>query len=377
MRASVTVPSHVFMTADAQSGLWTYALDLARGLAPLGVRTTLAIVGPEPTAAQLAPTRMVGDLTVLVTGVPLDAALTTRRDVEEAGHVIASLAARVEPDLVQVNSAPLAAAGAYAVPLVVACHSCAGTWWRAVKGLVPWPPEVRWRVELSSQALTRADALIAPAAAFAAALAGMYELPRLPRVARNGRWLVGRSLPETPPADYVFTAGRLWDEGKNVLLLDHAAARVSATIVAAGPLRGPQGERVWFTRLHTPGALSPADVGALLAERPVFVSPAVYEPFGLPVLEAAQAGCALVLGDIATFRELWDGAAVFVNPYDDVALAYAINELLGDAGRRSRLGAAARERARRYNVPAMVQATLSAWGYPSGAVTAAESVTAA
>jgi glycosyltransferase involved in cell wall biosynthesis len=379
MRTSVTAPSHLFMTADTQSGVWTYALDLARGLAPLGVRTTLAIVGPEPTAAQLVPTRTVPGLMLLPTGVPLDAVLTSARDVEESSHVIASVAARVDPDLVQVNSPPLAAAGAYVVPLVVACHSCVATWWHAVKGMAPWPADVRWRAELTARALGRADALIAPSAAFAASIAGMYQLPRLPRVARNGRWTVGRTLPEAPPADYVFTAGRLWDEGKNVLLLDEAAARVNATIIAAGPLRGPAGQWAAFTRLHTPGALSAADVAALLAERPVFVSTAVYEPFGLPVLEAAQAGCALVLADIATFRELWDGAAVFVNPNDAGALAAVLNELLADGARRARLATAARDRARRYTLPAMVQATLSAWGFPSGAVTAvaAESVTAA
>ena len=44
-----------------------------------------------------------------------------------------------------------------------------------------------------------------------------------------------------------------------------------------------------------------------------------YEPFGLAVLEAAQAGCALVLSDIPTFRELWNGAAQFVPPGDDAA----------------------------------------------------------
>jgi glycogen(starch) synthase len=375
----VTVPSHLFMTADAQGGVWTYALDLARGLAPLGVRTTLAVLGPEPTSAQLAPTRMVPGLTVLPTGVPVDAALGTPRDIEEASHFIASLAARVEPDLVQVNSAPLAAAGAFVAPLVVACHSCVATWWHAVKGTAPWPTEVRWRAELTARALGRADALIAPSAAFAAAVAGMYELPRLPRVARNGRWPVGRTLPEAPPADYVFTAGRLWDPGKNVMLLDEAAAQVNATIIAAGPLRGPAGERARFSRLHTPGALSPAEVAALLAERPVFASPSVYEPFGLPVLEAAQAGCALVLADIATYRELWDGAAAFVDPYDADAFAVALNELLADGARRARLASAARDRARRYTVPAMVQATLSAWGFPSGAITAVapESVTAA
>jgi glycosyltransferase involved in cell wall biosynthesis len=243
--------------------------------------------------------------------------------------------------------------------------------------MAPWPAEVRWRAELTARAMGRADALIAPSAAFAAAIAGMYELPRLPRVARNGRWPVGRTLPEAPPADYVFTAGRLWDPGKNVLLLDEAAAQVNATVIAAGPLRGPAGERALFTRLHTPGALSPAEVAALLAERPVFVSPSLYEPFGLPVLEAAQAGCALVLADIATFRELWDGAAMFVDPTNAAALAAVINELLADGARRARLAVAARERARRYTVPAMVQATLSAWGFPSSAVTGVETVTAA
>ena len=38
----------------------------------------------------------------------------------------------------------------------------------------------------------------------------------------------------------------------------------------------------------------------------VFVSPAVYEPFGLTVLEAAAAGCALVLADHAEPARIMD-----------------------------------------------------------------------
>ena len=34
--------------------------------------------------------------------------------------------------------------------------------------------------------------------------------------------------------------------------------------------------------------------------------PARYEPFGLSILEAALSGCALVLGDLPSLRELWD-----------------------------------------------------------------------
>ena len=78
----------------------------------------------------------------------------------------------------------------------------------------------------------------------------------------------------------------------------------------------------------------------------------------LAVLEAAQRGSALVLSDIPTFRELWDNAAVFVPPRDPDAIAAAIRRLFAEPERRARLGQAARERAGRYGVDAMVDGML-------------------
>ena len=95
----------------------------------------------------------------------------------------------------------------------------------------------------------------------------------------------------------------------------------------------------------------------ILAQRPVFASAARYEPFGLAVLEAAQAGQALVLSDIPTFRELWDGAALFVS--DEAGLVPALRRAL-DAPEG--LAAAARERARRYTADAMADTTLALHG---------------
>ena len=80
---------------------------------------------------------------------------------------------------------------------------------------------------------------------------------------------------------------------------------------------------------------------------------------GLAVLEAAQAGCALVLSEIPTFRELWDGAAIFVDPRDDAALAAEIARTLADPARREALGEAARERAGLYTVEAMAEGVAS------------------
>ena len=82
----------------------------------------------------------------------------------------------------------------------------------------------------------------------------------------------------------------------------------------------------------------------------VFVSPALYEPFGLAVLEAAQAGCALVLADIPTFRELWDGAALFVPPSDDRAIAATLSTITADTALRTRMAAAAERRAADYTI---------------------------
>jgi glycosyltransferase involved in cell wall biosynthesis len=93
----------------------------------------------------------------------------------------------------------------------------------------------------------------------------------------------------------------------------------------------------------------------------VFVSVARYEPFGLAVLEAAQAGLPLILSDIPTFRELWDGAAVFVAPDDDAGIADAIERVLADPAESARLAAAARRRAERYTVETMTAGVLGVY----------------
>jgi glycosyltransferase involved in cell wall biosynthesis len=85
----------------------------------------------------------------------------------------------------------------------------------------------------------------------------------------------------------------------------------------------------------------------------IFVSPARYEPFGLSVLEAAGAGCALVLSDIPTFRELWDGAAIFVSADDAGGLRGALIDLCADSRSRAWLQQAALTRAENYSMQQM------------------------
>jgi glycosyltransferase involved in cell wall biosynthesis len=148
--------------------------------------------------------------------------------------------------------------------------------------------------------------------------------------------------------DFVLTASRLWDEGKNVATLDAAAARLKVPFEAAGPQYGPNGAYVPLNHIRGLGEVSSTRLAGLMAARPIFASAALYEPFGLSVLEAANAGCALVLSDIPTHREIWGGSAIFVPARDDAAFASAIQDLLNDPDERQELGQLARARAHHY-----------------------------
>jgi glycosyltransferase involved in cell wall biosynthesis len=85
----------------------------------------------------------------------------------------------------------------------------------------------------------------------------------------------------------------------------------------------------------------------------VFVACPLYEPFGLSALEAAASGCALVLSDIPTLRELWDGAALFADPRAPEQFRNALQQVCRDDSLRASLQRAAAHRSRRYSLSGM------------------------
>ena len=387
----------VLMTADAVGGVWTYAADLAAGLAQRGVEVVLAVLGPEP--SRESRDRFAGDLRVV--SAPLDWTAETPEAVLDAGLLVAELAERERVDVVHLNSPALAAGDAFRAPLVGVCHSDVKTWWAAVK-TGPLPPDLAWRAALTGRGYAACNALLAPSRSFAEATAAAYGVdaptvvlnarnPFLPvadkevarsdgggaREASGTERRVGSSAlsrgPSGPPGHlpsdaggeighpFVFTAGRLWDEGKGMAVLDAGAGSLSAPVLAAGSLDGPNGAAFAPEHLTALGSLSARAMAEHHAAAAVFVSPALYEPFGLAVLEAAHAGRPLVLSDIPTFRELWDGAATFVRPGEADALAAALQGLLADERARDRLGRAAAARAARFTMDATVEGTLAAY----------------
>ncbi len=343
------VNGRLLLTTDAVGGVWRYSLDLARGLADCGTETVLAVLGPAPDAAQVREMRAVPKLTPVQTALALDWTAQTLAELAAASERLAGLAALTGVTGVHLHAPALVGEARWPAPVVVTAHSCVGTWWRAVRGGTP-PDDFAWRIAATAAGLRRAAAVIAPTAAHGRAVEAAYG-PVGVRVVHNGA--VALPPGENRRERAVLTAGRLWDEGKGVAVLDRAAAELGAPVRAAGALHGPNGASVRLHAAEALGALPPGELAAAYRSLSVFASMAAYEPFGLCVLEAAQAGMRLVLSDIPSFRELWDGAAAFVG--DAAALPEALRTALdaeGDGG--------ARERGVSFSIERMVDGVLRA-----------------
>ncbi len=334
------------MTTDSVGGVFQHAVDLARGLAPLGFETVLAVLGPRMDSAQRRAAASVAR--VVETNLPLDWLAQSGAQLHRASAELATVARDSRASVVHLNT-PGLATELFEAPVVVASHSCLATWWQSVRGGA-LPDDFRWRVRAVTASMEHADAVVCPTRSFAVASARVHDCTA--RAVHNGRSMGPRSSAQAP-ADFAFTAGRLWDEGKDFATLDAAAGALRIPLLAAGPLRGPNGARVDCRHAFALGSLDQARVRETLRRRPVFVSAAVYETFGLAVLEAAQAGCALVLADIPTYRELWEDAAIFVPARDPEAFAEAIDRVIADAELREAAANAAYVRSQLYTVEAM------------------------
>jgi len=122
----------------------------------------------------------------------------------------------------------------------------------------------------------------------------------------------------------------------------------------AGEQRHPDGGRSLLDNVRLLGRLSSAELAPWFSRASIYALPARYEPFGLSVLEAAQAGCALVLGDIDSLREVWGDAAIYVAPDDAHALEDALQRLIAQPLLLQCQGRFAAARAQRYGARAMV-----------------------
>jgi glycogen synthase len=346
-------PKRILMTADAVGGVWTYALDLARGLEPFGVEIFLATMGPLPSSDQLKEARSIRNLRLFKSEYKLEWMDESSKDVERAGHWLLSLEKRLKPDIVHLNGY-VHGALPFEVPKVVVGHSCVLSWWRAVKRSQP-PSHLQEYREMVRKGLRSAEIVIAPTAAMMSELEENYGRLRRKAVIKNGSQINNISSKEK--SDIILAAGRVWDEAKNISLLTRIADRVPGCLFIAGDDADPSRRQTEDTgKAIRLGRLSKVDLARHMNEAAIFAAPALYEPFGLAPLEAALSGCALVLGDIPSLREVWGEAAVFVSPMDEEMWCRTLTELMNDKSKLRRYSAMARRKAMQMSLDRMAAA---------------------
>ena len=160
------------------------------------------------------------------------------------------------------------------------------------------------------------------------------------------------------------SAGRLWDAAKNIERLAAIAPELPWPVFVAGDLQHPQ-QNVQNSCLaehcRRLGALSETELRTWFARASIYALPALYEPFGYTPLEAALSGCALVLGDIESLREIWSDAAAFVAPNDSEALKSALLRLINDEPHHLEMAQRARARALEFTSARMAESYFEAY----------------
>ena len=351
-------PLRLLMTADAVGGVWQYATrprrrarrprrrdDACRARPGALGASALAGGGDPADPHRRSPA-------CRSTGPP-----ASPGEVAEASRAVAALARSVGADIVHLNSPALAADARFPAPVVGVCHSCLATWWRAVRS-GPLPQDFVWRTALLASWLSRRRGARRADRGLRA-----DDRRRLRHsAAARGAQRPAPGAPHEPaePASFVFTAGRLWDEGKNLAALDRAAARLDVPVLAAGPLAGPNGAMIALPHLagarrarrrrHPGVARAPSDLRVACRA----TSPSAL-PCSKPPRPAARS-CFRISRRCAS-----SGTArrCSCRPMTTRPSPRRSRDLVADPRRRARLGGAARARSETYTVESTAQGMMA------------------
>jgi glycosyltransferase involved in cell wall biosynthesis len=165
-----------------------------------------------------------------------------------------------------------------------------------------------------------------------------------------------------------------------VVVTNDARARSGSSSQPSSTASAPRlviaGRRGWLTRelrarvegsgarglIHFTGYVSDEDLRSLYSSCLAFVYPSLYEGFGLPPLEAAACGAAVVASRIPAHLEtLGEEAALLVAPEDEDGLARAMSDVIGDENLRRRLAVTGRRRAAEFTWERTARQTLEVY----------------
>lgn len=79
------------------------------------------------------------------------------------------------------------------------------------------------------------------------------------------------------------------------------------------------------------GFISDSDLSLLYRKCDFFIYPSLYEGFGIPPLEAMKNGCAVIVSDIPSLKEVCSDAAIYIDPYKIESIKSGILKIINDS----------------------------------------------
>jgi phosphatidylinositol alpha-mannosyltransferase len=209
--------------------------------------------------------------------------------------------------------------------VVATFHRAGGShWYRALRPVVAW---ARRRIDLGCAVSEAARRTAVDA------LGGQYDL--LFNGVEMERFAAAVPAPNGGRPTVLFLGRHEERKGLGVLLAAFAGLGGSAQLWVAGD--GPQTEELRrrfppSERVRWLGLLSEEEVATHLAGADVLCAPSLGgESFGMVLVEAMAARCAVVASDLDGYRAAAEGHAYLFPPGDEAALARALDDALADA----------------------------------------------
>ena len=339
----------ILMTADTVGGVWTYAMNLGAGLLQNGVDLRILSFGDGPSSAQCAEVqklllRYPSQFTFAHAEFPLEW-MPGEQYIEESKAFVEEQVKAFQPDVLHTNQFCYGSITCDA-PVMLVAHSDVVSWWVNCKNQNP--PEDAWFAKYKAvvrSGLAAADLVVVPSSWQMTLLKEHFPGISYPcSIIPNGS---KSQFGDTQPKLQAVAAGRFWDQAKNLRMLEQIDTELPILIAGSGKSEPntfdppSNGRTIQFE-----GWLDHDRICRLFMESAVFVSPSLYEPFGLAALEAAHASCALALSDIPSYREIWNDDAIYFSPHNPAELCNVIRRLKSDQELRNDLGRRAQTRAR-------------------------------
>lgn len=340
----------ILMTTDTVGGVWNYSLELCRALIPHNLEIHLLGLGAMPDENQVKEVNKISNVIFYPSKLKLEWMENPWVDIEKTEKKIDALCKIIQPDLFHFNNY-INKISERNIPKVTVYHSCVQTWWQAVKGCSV-PQEWDDYVEHVGNSCNSSDVLIFPTNAIRKAAYKENQLHSEYKVISNAREMVFTG--DAEKEKIILCTGRIWDEAKNLMLLCELADKLPWPIFVAGENADPNtSQKVTLNKVRFLGKLNSEELRYWLERTAIYINLALYEPFGLAVLEAAKAGCALALSNLETLKEVWQENALYFDPRKGEAIVETLLKLIEDNALRKDYQQKAKRQSSQYNGKAM------------------------